>query len=122
MLPVFEICFILNLKCQKILTKNFARRSQHSLCSQSCFTKKITYFVLCVKKTKFGAKKTLNETFVLSFLHKIQEISVFRKTWPVHIECRDVHVKFLFEFFQHLLNVFSATGAYAPMCRFGFLL
>jgi hypothetical protein len=36
---------------------------------------------------------------------------VFYETKRVHIECRDLRAKFLFYFFWHFQNVFSAVGA-----------
>jgi hypothetical protein len=40
-----------SLKCHKILTKSFTRRSRYSMFSQSYFVRKRQFFVLYVKKT-----------------------------------------------------------------------
>jgi hypothetical protein len=55
--------------------------------------------VLYVKKINSGAKIDVVRDFFFVFLHRTQKMLVFRKTCHMHIECRDVRAKFLFEFF-----------------------
>jgi hypothetical protein len=42
---------------------------------------------------------------------------VFRKTWHVHTEYRDVRVNFLFRIFLHLKIFFLVVQAYDPMFK-----
>jgi hypothetical protein len=57
--------------------KNYTCRSRHSMFSQSLFYEKMIFFVLCIKKIKFGAKIGVARDNILSFLHKTQKMSGF---------------------------------------------
>ena len=63
------------------------------------FHEKPAFFVSCVKKTNFGARKGFPRDIILSFLRMSQKMSGFRETSITHIECRDVCADFLFEIF-----------------------
>jgi hypothetical protein len=53
------------------------------------------------KKIKFLAKNKAFVRHVLSFLHRPQKLSFFRKIVRTHIDCQDVHANFLLKLFDN---------------------
>ena len=88
------------------MVKEYKKKCLHidlnMLCGHKVFHEKWTYFVACVKKTKFGAKiRLFTIYFFLVFFctgHKKYRFSV-KSLWE-HIECEDVSVNFISEFFD----------------------
>jgi hypothetical protein len=104
--------YVLNsLKCQKIPMKFFACRSRHSMFSQSCFLRKMIFFVLCVKKKYFDAKIGVARDIFLSFYTRHNKyrfiVKLGASTWHVKMYV----LNFCSEFFSILKMFFPVMGA-----------
>jgi hypothetical protein len=98
MLPVFEIYLNQSLKCWKFRQK-ISRIVLDILCTHKVVSRENAILMLCVQKTKFGAKIGVPWDIFLPFLHKTQKMSIFCETWHMHIECQDIRAKFFVQNF-----------------------
>jgi hypothetical protein len=69
------------------------------LYSHKVVSRENNIFCIVYKKTKFGAKIGIARDFFCLFTQDMK-MSVFHETKRVHIEWRDLRVKFLFDFFD----------------------
>lgn len=97
MLMIFEMHFKFVVKFWKIMTKNVARTSRCSMCSQNRFIKKDIFYIIG-KKDKIWCKKDSSWDIFFIFLHRTREKLIVSETWYVYIECQNVCAKFLFGF------------------------
>jgi hypothetical protein len=73
------------------------------------FHEEATSFVTCVKRIKFGAQKLFTRHIFYLFSRGQKHISLLQ-TRCAHIECRDVHAKFLFQLFPIIDADFMPMG------------
>jgi hypothetical protein len=103
--PLFEMHIKYISKCQKNTNKNASCISWHVTYSQSCFRKNRYVLCLVLKRQIFGVKIVYFSRHYLSFLHRVQKLSVLRETLRVLIERVPLHAKFLFLIFYFLKYV-----------------
>jgi hypothetical protein len=56
------------------------------------FQQNPTFYIAYLKMTKFGTKIGLFTTYVFSFLHRAQRITVYYETLSDHVGYEDIHV------------------------------